>query len=149
MEDYVLVEVIADHISGAAVVFAAVCQDQSAELLELAYRVVSCGAGLAALESRDTDADVSLSDHSDIVRAITIFVLPLSEDELDLLGYGILTSSRDFNSWEEGQDEYKTRHTKQILWHNKMNLSYNLIPQKCRIIRYSLILQSVNRKCIG
>ena len=26
----------------------------------------------------------------DIVRAITIFVLPLSEDELDLLGYGIL-----------------------------------------------------------
>ena len=71
MEDYVLVEVVADHIGGATVVLAAVCQDQSAELLELAYRVVSCGAGLAALESRDTDADVSLSDHSDIVRAIT------------------------------------------------------------------------------
>ena len=39
----------------------------------------------------------------DIVRAITIFVLPLSEDELDLLGYGILASSRDFNPWEEGK----------------------------------------------
>ena len=49
MEDYVLVEVIADHIGGAAVVLAAVCQDQSAELLELAYGVVSRGAGLAAL----------------------------------------------------------------------------------------------------
>lgn len=49
MEDYVLVEVIADHIGGATVVLAAVCQDQSAELLELAYGVVSRGAGLAAL----------------------------------------------------------------------------------------------------
>ena len=76
------------------------------------------GGTVAAAVGREEDGKSEKSKSFliyDIVRAITIFVLPLSEDELDLLGYGILTSSRDFNSWEEGQDEYKTRHTKQIL----------------------------------
>ena len=51
------------------------------------------GGTVAAAAGREEDGKSAKSKSFliyDIVRAITIFVLPLSEDELDLLGYGIL-----------------------------------------------------------